>query len=101
MPSTNGLHILRGGVLLGEIKKNRIEPEHHLFMALNKDDFKQAVDFDVNSQEITKFLHGEEIDVDDKLKGYTVVCVNGITCGFGKASNGRLKNKYPKGLRIL
>lgn len=101
MPNTNGLHILRGGVLLGEIKKNRIEPEHHLFMALKKEDFKQAVDFDVNSEEIKKFLHGEEIAVDQKLKGYTAVCVNGITCGFGKASNGRLKNKYPKGLRIL
>ncbi len=39
----------------------------------------------------------EKIEAD--TKGYTAVCVNGITIGFGKASNGRLKNKYPKGLR--
>jgi histidine ammonia-lyase len=25
----------------------------------------------------------------------------GVTTGFGKASGGRLKNKYPKGLRTL
>lgn len=101
MPEVQGIQILRGGVLLGEIKKNRIEPAHHLFMALNKQDFKQTADFDVNSMEIIRFLHGEEINVDPDLKGYTAVCVNGITTGFGKASNGKLKNKYPKGLRIL
>ncbi|MCH5300305.1 MAG: RsmB/NOP family class I SAM-dependent RNA methyltransferase [Ruminococcus sp.] len=101
MPQTKGVQILRGGVLIGEIKKNRIEPEHHLFMTLNKNDFKQSVDLDVKSDEIIRFLHGEEIDISNDIKGYTPVCVNGITCGFGKASNGKLKNKYPKGLRIL
>ena len=59
------------------------------------------VDFDVNSAEIKAFLHGEEVAVDNNIKGYTAVCVNGITVGFGKCSNGRLKNKYPKGLRLL
>jgi NOL1/NOP2/fmu family ribosome biogenesis protein len=39
--------------------------------------------------------------VPSDIKGYCAVCVNGITLGFGKASNGRLKNKYPKGLRTL
>ncbi|MFQ7106095.1 MAG: methyltransferase RsmF C-terminal domain-like protein, partial [Neglectibacter timonensis] len=34
-------------------------------------------------------------------KGYTAVCVSGVTTGFGKASGGKLKNKYPKGLRNL
>ena len=34
-------------------------------------------------------------------KGYTAVCVAGVTTGFGKASSGRLKNRYPKGLRNL
>ena len=45
------------------------------------------------------FLRGEEIDCD--TKGYTAVCVAGVTTGFGKASSGRLKNRYPKGLRNL
>ena len=46
-------------------------------------------------------ITGEEIEVPSDIKGYCAVCVNGITLGFGKASNGRLKNKYPKGLRTL
>lgn len=93
--------IIRAGIILGEIVKNRIEPHHSVFMAAQKNECRSAVDFDLNSDEIHKFLHGEEIAVPSEVKGYTAVCVNEITVGFGKASNGRLKNKYPKGLRIL
>ena len=93
--------MLRAGVILGEILKNRIEPHHSTFTSASKEDFRNAVDFDVNSNEIKAFLHGEEISVPNDVKGFTAVCVNGMTTGFGKASNGRLKNKYPKGLRIL
>ena len=96
-----GLNILRAGVVLGEIVKNRIEPHHSAFVAAKKEQCISSVDFDVNSDEIKKFIHGEEIAVPANIKGYTAVCVNSITVGFGKASNGRLKNKYPKGLRIL
>ncbi len=93
--------IIRAGIILGEIVKNRIEPHHSVFMAAQKNECRSAVDFDLTSDEIKKFLHGEEIAVPSEVKGYTAVCVNEITVGFGKASNGRLKNKYPKGLRIL
>lgn len=96
-----GLNVLRAGVILGEIIKNRIEPHHSAFTSAKKEACRNAVDFDVNSNEIKAFLHGEEISVSDSVKGFTAVCVNGMTTGFGKASNGRLKNKYPKGLRIL
>ena len=96
-----GLPILRAGVVLGEIIKNRIEPHHSAFASAKITDCVQSVDFDVNSPEIKAYLHGEEIDVPNDVKGYCAVCVNGITLGFGKASNGRLKNKYPKGLRTL
>ncbi len=97
----NGLQILRAGVVLGEIKGRRIEPHHSAFMAARPGECRTKADFDVNSKELAAYLHGEEIPVCSKIKGYTAVCVNGITTGFGKASNSRLKNKYPKGLRIL
>lgn len=96
-----GIPVLRAGVILGEVLKNRIEPHHSVFMAAKASDCKNSFDADLNSAEIKAFLHGEEISVPDNIKGYTSVCVNGITTGFGKASNGRLKNKYPKGLRVL
>ena len=96
-----GINILRAGVVLGELVKNRIEPHHSAFMAAKPEDCALTADFDVESAEIGAFLHGEEIGVAASLKGYCAVCVNGMTTGFGKASGGRLKNKYPKGLRNL
>lgn len=93
--------VLRAGVILGEIVKRRIEPHHSAFAAAKESDCVNAVDFDADSAEIKAYLHGEEITVPADIKGYSAVCVSGMTTGFGKASNGRLKNKYPKGLRTL
>ncbi len=98
---TSGLPILRAGILLGEIVKRRIEPHHSAFMAAKPEDCRQRADFSRDSAEIAAFLHGEEIAVGAGLRGWCAVCVEGMTTGFGKASSGRLKNKYPKGLRTL
>lgn len=99
--SVKNLNILRAGVVLGEIVRNRIEPHHSAFMAAKPGQCVRNVELSADSAEIRAFLHGEEIAVSPELKGYAAVCVNGMTTGFGKASNGRLKNKYPKGLRTL
>ncbi|HIW23220.1 MAG TPA: tRNA and rRNA cytosine-C5-methylase, partial [Candidatus Acutalibacter stercoravium] len=50
-----------------------------------------------DAPELLAFLRGEEIPCEGK--GYTAVCAGGVPTGFGKASGGRLKNHYPKGLR--
>jgi len=97
LPALNGLGVLRAGVELGESKGKRIEPSHSLFMSRKKEDCRQAVDFAPVSPQLGAFLRGEEIDCPET--GYTAVCVNGVVTGFGKASGGRLKNRYPKGLR--
>ena len=97
----SGLPVLRAGVILGEFVKRRIEPHHSVFAAAQKRDCRLAADFASDSDAIAAYLHGEEIGVSADWKGYAAVCVNGMTVGFGKASGGRLKNKYPKGLRVL
>ncbi len=101
LPDTKGLSIINKGIKLGELKKNRVEPAHQAFMAAKPEDLSRVIDFDINSEEIRKFLHGEQLNIGGELKGYAGVTVNGITTGFGKISNGVLKNKYPKGLRTL
>lgn len=91
---------VRKGIFAGVNKNGRFVPEHALF---NTNAFtpKQIIDLDVDSEDIKKFLHGEEIDCDSNLKGYVGIRVCGVPLGFGKASSGRLKNHYPKGLRTL
>ncbi len=101
LPDLKGLGVIRAGLLFGEIKKNRIEPCHAVFIAAQKKDLRSFADLKYNDVRLKKFFHGEEIEVSEELKGYTAVLVEGVSAGFGKASAGRLKNKYPKGLRTL
>lgn len=98
MPQVSGLHLLRAGLLFGQLKGKRIEPEHSVFMAHSGAACRHCLDFLADASMLPAFLHGEEIDSPEK--GYTAVCVNSVVTGFGKSSGGRLKNKYPKGLRI-
>lgn len=86
------------GVKIGAIEKNRFEPNHNLFMACG-DLFKTKVE--LSDEELKKYLHGEEIIKPDiKTKGYAVVTRKGFAVGGVKISNGRLKNLYPRGLRV-
>lgn len=86
------------GVTIGEIKKNYIQPHHQFFMAMGRL-FRRQIDLSPDSEEIKKYLHGEEIDVDCE-NGWAVITVNGCTLGGVKVVSGRAKNHYPKGLRI-
>lgn len=99
LPELQGLGVIRVGVELGIQRGNRIEPSHCLFMSRQKEECRGALDFSAEDPLLAAFLRGEEIPCE--LLGYTAVCVNGVVTGFGKASSGRLKNHYPKGLRNL
>ncbi len=100
-PEFRGLGVIRAGVLLGEIKKNYFEPSHALYMAADTNNLRQVLNLSLQDDRVEKFLRGEEISAPECEKGYNAVVIEGVTLGFGKVSGGRLKNKYPKGLRIF
>ena len=85
------------GVFIGNVEKGRFEPNHSLFMAYYKD-FKCLVE--LSADEAKRYLHGEELSKDVAYKGYAVVTRNCSPLGGVKISGGKLKNLYPKGLRI-
>ena len=99
LPQLSNLGVIRAGVLLGEIQKGRIEPAHALMMSARPQELRQTVHFSSSSPDIRAYLHGEELSVESALKGYAGVAVDGVITGFGKCSSGRMKNRYPKGLR--
>lgn len=100
-PDLSKVKVLRCGLHLGEIKKNRFEPSHSLAMALSKENVKQYVSYDCNSEEMLNYLKGETLEVDDNIKGWCLVCTDGYSVGWAKVTDGTAKNHYPKGLRIL
>lgn len=99
LPELSGLGVIRAGVFAGELVKNRFEPAHHLFTAFPPSAYRRVLELPLSDDRLYSYLSGAETDCDGD-KGYTAVSVQGITLGFGKCSGGRLKNKYPKGLRI-
>jgi len=100
VPEMNGIKVVRPGLYLGTLKKNRFEPSHGLVLALKKHSIKRTLDLDVNSREISNYLKGETLNVTGE-RGWTGVLVNGFPVGWGKQLEGILKNYYPKGWRVV
>lgn len=96
-----GLKVPRAGLHVAHLKKNRIEPAHALAMALQPGQAARSYDIEADSPAIYAWLRGESLPVPPELHGWTLVTVDGLPVGWGKASSGQLKNHLPKGLRIL
>ncbi len=97
--NTKKINGLRQGILLGELKKNRFEPAHSFYMNAEWIDSYQKK-YDASIEEMNAFMHGETLSC-DLDKGYYAICFEGIPFGFGKSDGHLLKNKIPKGLRLL
>lgn len=99
-PMLKGLKVLRPGLHLGTLLKNRFEPSHALALFLNKEDVKSALELIEGRDEndAYRYLHGETIS-NAEGNGWTLVTVRGYSLGWGKVSGVTLKNHYPKGLR--
>ena len=97
MISLDKIKCVRPGLALGEVKKGRFEPSHHLCMALKKDDFKRTIS--LSDEEIAVYLAGGTINRDSE-KGFGVMLYNEkYPLGWYKLSDGVAKNHYPKHLR--
>lgn len=107
----DGLKVLRPGLHLGTLKKNRFEPSHALAAALEEEDVKCSAELSDGSEEVRgdgnaarAYLRGESLEAQDCArirgdKGWCLVTDCGFSCGWGKLSGDRIKNHYPKGLR--
>ena len=110
LPALSGLGVLRAGVLLGTVKQSRgrggragavrYEPAHAAFLAAKPKQLRQCLCLDHGDPRVHAFLRGEELEAPESLRGFCAVAVAGAVMGFGKCSGGRLKNHYPKGLRV-
>lgn len=96
---TKKVNDIRQGILAGECKKNRFEPAHAFYMnAAWIDTFQKK--WDVSLEEMDAYMHGNTIPCTLE-KGYYALCFQDIPFGFGKCDGQMMKNKIPKGLRLL
>ena len=91
-----GLKVLRAGLHLGTVKKNRFEPAHALALALKASEAAAVCAMDV--QQAQAYLKGAVFEGTGE-KGWRLMLAEGYSLGWGKEAGGMVKNHYPKGLR--
>ena len=96
------LRFLRTGLLIGELKKNRMEPSQAFAMSLKFGEFKQTLSWEKEDERVIRYLKGETISLmeeEGEIKGWCLICVDEFPLGFAKGDGTRLKNKYYPGWR--
>ena len=95
MPDIRRLKVLRPGLELGTVKKDRFEPAHALALWLR--DCASVQSYAPESEEMKAYLHGDVIP--SQKRGWCLVQAGEYSIGWGKGDGTVLKNHYPKGLR--
>jgi NOL1/NOP2/fmu family ribosome biogenesis protein len=110
----DGLRVIRAGMPVAQIHKDRLEPAHalsHWFEPAWAG--VPALDLGSSDPRVAAFLHGElleldpfELETDSGLidpqgtpSGWLLVRSDGLGLGWGKRVGTRIKNHYPKHLR--
>ena len=87
--------VFSAGVCMGEVRKGRLIPSHHLFSALGKN-FKNKIELDVTDTRLIDYIGGFEIPLPEVKNGFGVITVCGAPLGGVKVSSGVGKNHYLK-----
>ncbi len=95
MPDLHRLKVLRPGLELGTVKKDRFEPAHALALWLRG--AARIHRLSAESKEMAAYMHGETVSCNQR--GWCLVMADDYSIGWGKGDGNCLKNHYPKGLR--
>ena len=95
-PDLRGVKVVQPGLCLLRTGRSHIEPEHALAMALPVAGACRVAALD--AAQARDWCEGQAL-VLDAAKGWTLVTHEGQPLGWGKVSDGQLKNHLPKGLR--
>jgi NOL1/NOP2/fmu family ribosome biogenesis protein len=66
-----------------------------------KNQCRQTIDLSLEGEDWQRYLKGETLKGTEQFKGWVLMTINGFPLGWGKESNGIVKNLYPKGLRMM
>jgi len=97
MPSIHKLKVLRPGLHLGTLKKNRFEPSHALALALCPKDVIHTMELE-DEAAARAYLSGMTSRHEGE-KGWYLMAYMGYSMGWGKLAGQIMKNHYPKGKR--
>jgi NOL1/NOP2/sun family putative RNA methylase len=99
-PALDGLKVIRAGLPVAQIQKDRFEPAHALSHWFARGySGVPTLDLGSNDPRVAAFLHGDLLEVNSDHAGWLLVRSNGLGLGWGKQVGARVKNHFPKHLR--
>ena len=94
LPDVKGIRLYRAGLHLGEIRGKTAVPDHAAAMCFLTDGIPAT---DMNYEQAKAYMGGMTVSGD--AEGWTLMRYQGLAVGWGKGSEGIIKNHCPKGLR--
>ena len=94
IPDLKGIPLMRLGLHLGQLKGKYLTPDHAAALAMESPAMPERA---LDAAEALRYLAGESLPGDGK--GWQLMTWQGHALGWGKGSDGMIRNHYPKGLR--
>lgn len=98
-PPLDTLGVVRAGLWLGTLQRDRFEPSHSLALALQSSNVPNRCDLAPDDERLRLYLQGHPLHEPGE-SGWVLMTVSGFPIGWGRRAQGIIKNAYPKGLRI-
>ncbi len=92
-PDLRSLRLLRPGLRLLHRQQKLLLPDHALSHACTA-----RLRIELDAEQVRRYMHGETLDLPAE-DGWCQALTDGVALGWGKMTQGVLKNHYPKGLR--
>ena len=94
LAKAKGISVLRSGLHLGTVKGKVFVPDHAWAVSIAPPEVSR-----IHLTEVEARLYQNGQVVPAEGKGWVLPCFAGVPLGWGKVSDGMMKNHYPKGLR--
>jgi NOL1/NOP2/sun family putative RNA methylase len=93
------LKILRAGLYMGELKKNRFEPSQSFAVSVYGNGFKNSFSMDETDPRLFAYFKGESIKLSDEEEallrdGMILIKVRDFAVGFGKKTKEVIRSRY-------
>ncbi len=95
LPDVKGLRVLRAGVQLGAMKGRVFQPDHAWAVSAVPPPLPRVP---LTEAQARRYQAGEVLPA-PSFGGFVLPTLAGLPLGWGKVSDGMMKNHYPKGLR--
>ena len=101
-PPLDGLRVEQWGWWIGTFKENQFNPSPALAAGLSSSDMQKVLEFSLGDLLLEQYQRGSPIKYetgDIEAKGWILVNIEGYPLGWGKLSQGKIKNYLPRWLR--